>query len=219
MEAIATSCLSHCRISGWRAQFGNPTGWLGSLVGHLMAATNKDRSQWVLSLLDLQPQDRVLEVGFGSGMDILRVSRIVKDGLVAGIDHSEVMLRQAARRNAAALRSGRVELRQSAMPQVPYPDGSFDKAFSINAVQFWPDVVEGLRELRRVLRPGGLVATALQPRHRGASKADADRAGRELRLALDAAGFEEVRVEIFPSRPAPTVCVLGWAAALSGSPR
>jgi hypothetical protein len=59
----------------WLRQFGNPTGWLGSLVGDAMAIKSCERSQWVLSPLDLQTDDRVLEIGFGPGVDIQRVSR------------------------------------------------------------------------------------------------------------------------------------------------
>ena len=59
-----------------RAQFGRPTGFLGSIVGHIMARTpsNLERIQWTLSLLDVKPADRVLEVGIGPGVAIELVS-------------------------------------------------------------------------------------------------------------------------------------------------
>ena len=60
--------------SGWMSQFGHPRGWRGWVVGQLMAIKNRERSLWVLSLLELGLTDRVLEIGFGSGADIRRVA-------------------------------------------------------------------------------------------------------------------------------------------------
>jgi len=106
-------------MSSIRAQFEHPTGWLGSVVGMLMSIKNRERSEWVLSQLAVAPGDRVLEIGFGPGMDIARTA--AGGASVVGIDHSEVMLRQAFRRNADAIRAGRVDLRRGAMPTSRLP--------------------------------------------------------------------------------------------------
>ena len=68
------------------------------------------------------------------------------------------------------------------MPSVPWADGAFDCAYSINCVQFWPDKAAGFAELWRVLRPGGRIVIALQPRHKGATEQNARRAGGLSRL-------------------------------------
>ena len=57
-------------------------------------ASNRKRNSWVVSLLDVQPDDRVLEIGFGPGLAILELSRIAHEGYVCGIDHSELMVRR-----------------------------------------------------------------------------------------------------------------------------
>lgn len=126
-------------MNGWRAQFGHPRGLAGALIGCLMAVKNRARSEWVLSLLHLKTSDRVLEIGFGPGVDIRRVRELAPEGFIAGIDHSELMLRQASRRNAAAIARGSVELRQGDAGRIPYAQESFDKIFSINCAQFWRD--------------------------------------------------------------------------------
>ena len=64
--------------------FANPRGPLGWVAGHLMARLSTQRSEWGLSLLDLHPEDQLLEVGFGPGMDIQRAARAVTGGTVAG---------------------------------------------------------------------------------------------------------------------------------------
>jgi SAM-dependent methyltransferase len=194
---------------GIRAQFACPSGPLGWLVGHLMALKNRGRSLWVLSLLDVQPADRVLEIGFGSGADIRRASLSARQGFVAGVDHSKLMVDQASRRNARAIREGRVELRLGSGLRLPYPEGSFDKVFSINVAQFSSDAVAGMAEARRVLRAGGLAAIAVQPRWKGATEEDSNRMGLALTEAMRSAGFSEVRSEMLSLRPVSVACALG----------
>jgi ubiquinone/menaquinone biosynthesis C-methylase UbiE len=67
--------------------------------------SNRQRNLWVVSLLDVQPTDRVLEIGFGPGLAIAELARRATRGHIYGIDHSEVMVRQASKRNAAAIRA------------------------------------------------------------------------------------------------------------------
>lgn len=190
-------------------QFSQPTGALGWLVGHLMAFKNRERSEWLMPLLDVQQDDHVLEIGFGPGVDVRRVSAAASGVRVAGIDHSEEMLRQARKRNAAAVREGRVDLRLGPAFPLPFPDAVFDRAFSVNTVQFWPDRAVGLAELHRVLKPGGLLAIAIQPRSKGATEETTREWGARLSAELQAAGFSQVRLEFKDMRPVPVVCALG----------
>src|SRR5262249_38416365 len=73
------------------------------------------------------------------------------------------MLEQAQARNATAIRRGRVDIRHGSVERLPFDDSSFDKALAINSMQVWPDAMTGLREVRRVLRPGGRVALGFTP--------------------------------------------------------
>ena len=191
----------------WRSQFAKPTGLAGWMAGHLMAMKNGQRSVWVFSLLDLKPTDRVLEIGFGSGADIARASSTA--AFVAGIDHSDVMVRQATRRNAPAIREGRVDLQLGSCSQLAYPDSHFDKVFAINSAQFWKDGTKAFTEIARVLKPGGWLALAVQPRSKNATDETARQVGIGLSKALTATGFEEVHCEFQQMRPVATVCVLG----------
>ena len=147
--------------------FACPRGFAGAVIGYLMAWTHGLRNTWVLGLLDLRRDDRVLEIGFGPGTGIARVAKSVTRGCVAGIDPSEVMFRQESRRNRRLIREGRVELRLASMSSIPYPDSNFHKVFGINCIQFSPDLLHDLGEIRRVLKPGGLPALAVQPLWKG----------------------------------------------------
>jgi ubiquinone/menaquinone biosynthesis C-methylase UbiE len=202
-------CPAACKPSGIFRQFGKPTGWLGWWVGQLMAIKNRTRSEWVIGSIEIQPSDRILEVGFGSGVDIGRVSRLATQGWVAGIDRSDVMVQQAKKRNIAAIQTKRVDLQCASAASIPYANATFDKIFSINVVQFWTNPLDELTELQRVLKPGGLIALAIQPRISNATEATSQETGQFLVHLLTAAGFEQVRLESKPMRPVSVVCALG----------
>jgi ubiquinone/menaquinone biosynthesis C-methylase UbiE len=166
--------------------FGRPQGVLGRLGGLVMARTNAEFGARVAGLLDVQPGDSVLEVGFGPGVVVGRLSDLASAGRVAGVDPSREMVAQARARNAAAIRSGRVDLRHGSVESLPFGPGDFDKALAVNSMQVWPDRATGLREIGRVLRPGGKVALGFTP-YSGQPKEG-------LMELLTAAGFAQVRL-------------------------
>jgi SAM-dependent methyltransferase len=194
-----------------RAQFGRPAGVWGSIAGRIMARrpSNNQRIRWTLGLLNIMPADRVLEVGFGPGIAIALASERAWKGFLTGVDHSEVMLRQASKRNAHALREGRVALMLGSAENLPRFDEPFDKIFTINSIHFWNDPVECLRELWRLLKPGGVIAVTMQPRSRGATHDTARTIGRDLLMNLERAGFSQCRLEIEIAKPVAVACVLG----------
>jgi SAM-dependent methyltransferase len=193
------------------SQFHRPRGWGGRAAGWIMAqrGSNRERNIWAVGLLDVQPHEHVLEIGFGPGVAIEELARRVSGGLVVGVDHSEVMVRQARKRNAAAVRAGRVDLRLGTAEDLPSFDALFDKILAVNSLMFWDDPVARLRELRGILRPGGRIAIAYQPRGPGATDDTAAQAGRDLAKQFAEAGFAEVRVETLQLQPTNCVCVVG----------
>lgn len=196
-------------------QFGRPRGVAGRLAGWVMAhrASNRQRNLWVVSLLDVQPNERVLEVGFGPGVAIAELARRAGRGHVYGIDHSAEMVRLAARRNAAAVREGRVELRHASVERLPSFDQPLDAIMAVNSLGFWPEPARRLGDLRALLRPGGRIALASQPRCLGgATLATTRQAGEELHGLLTRAGFTEPRTEVLHLDP-PVACVLATNAA------
>jgi SAM-dependent methyltransferase len=192
-------------------QFGHPQGTAGRVAGSVMAhrPSNRQRNRWVVSLLNVQPTDRVLEIGFGPGLAIAELSRRVGDaGHVYGIDHSDVMLRQATRRNAAAIAAGRVSLSRVSVEQLPPSlGGPFDAILTVNSLGFWAAPTERLDELRRRLRPGGHIAIASQPRCPGATASTSRNAAHQIQALLQDAGYTKTRTETLDLDP-PVVCIL-----------
>src|SRR5262245_44250899 len=94
------------------AQFHDPTGIGGRLAGWVMAhrGSNVSRNRWAVDLLDLRPDERVVELGCGPGGALAAIADRVVRGVAVGVDQSSVMIDQARRRNAGAVAGGRVEL-------------------------------------------------------------------------------------------------------------
>jgi ubiquinone/menaquinone biosynthesis C-methylase UbiE len=166
--------------------FGRPQGIMGRVGGMIMARTNQQCAVWVIDLLDIQPHERVLEVGFGPGVGIQLLATSASAGYVAGVDVSAEMVAQATARNVQAIESGRVDLRHGSVERLPFEDHTFDKALAINSLQVWPDAVAGLREMRRVLKTGGRIALGFTP-YAGQPKSG-------LPAILTAAAFTEAHV-------------------------
>jgi SAM-dependent methyltransferase len=200
------------------AQFVRPHGFAGRVAGWEMALrpSNRKRNRWAVALLGVRPRDCVLEVGFGPGLAIRELARRATDGLVLGIDHSQVMVRQATARNRAAVERGRVDLRLGSALDLGEFSEMFDKVLAVNNFGMWPDPEARLKELRRALRPGGRVAIVSQPRCPGATAETTERVGRETAERLRDAGFIRVRRETLNLRP-PVACVLADAPAAEGS--
>jgi len=191
-------------------QFGHPRGPAGYIVGWVLAtrSSNRERNKWVIALLGIEPHDRVLEIGFGPGLAIREASRLATEGVVCGVDHSALMVRQAAGRHAEAVKSGRVDLQLGSAERLPDFGVTFDKIFAVNSVGFWHEPVTRLRELRRLLRHEGLIAIASQPRGPRATDDWSTSAAAEISAQLIEAGFSDVRHETLSLKPA-VICVIG----------
>jgi ubiquinone/menaquinone biosynthesis C-methylase UbiE len=118
--------------------FGRPQGMLGRFGGIIMARMNKEFTYSVIDLLDIQPNDRVLEIGFGSGVGIQHLAGLASTGYIAGIDYSQEMVEQATARNLKKIEAGLVD--------------TFDKALAVNSMQVWSDAAIALQEMQRVMK-------------------------------------------------------------------
>jgi ubiquinone/menaquinone biosynthesis C-methylase UbiE len=195
-------------------QFGSPSGFFGKFIGNRMAKGNVYDAQWTVSLLDIQQGNRILEIGFGPGVSTQLASEKASKGFVAGIDHSETMVQAASQRNEAAIRSGRMELKHGDVSSLPYPDESFDTVFSLHSIYFWANPVDCLKELRRVLKPGGLLGITIQPKDKWEPVVDPSIMtlyfGSDLARMFSDAGYRDIRVEVSPQEDKTSLeCILG----------
>lgn len=189
-------------------QFRKPSGFWGHVAGMLMAATTASRNRWTLSLLDVRPDDRVLEIGYGPGVGIALASRMVEGGTgtVTGIDPSDVMRAQAQRRNGRAMRKGKVHLVTGAIEEWPGFPHTFTKIFAVNSAQFWTDPATVLRKLHGWLEPEGRIAITYQPVGKNAPAPG--EFARQLSANLTQAGFTRIRQETKDFKVGLAVCVV-----------
>jgi ubiquinone/menaquinone biosynthesis C-methylase UbiE len=139
-----------------------PSGWLGKLmyrnpVGHY------GFFRVAIEKLQLQPEDVFLEVGCGGGILLDMALQTVQRA--CGIDHSRDMVELARQRNAKALGEGRAEIVQGNVQALPWGENCFTCAAGVEMLCFVEDPALALRELYRVLKPGGrlLFVTAAEP--------------------------------------------------------
>jgi arsenite methyltransferase len=103
----------------------------------------------------LLPGERVLDIGSGAGFDSLIAARMVgPSGSVLGIDMTPAM-RAKAERHAAEANLTNVTFRAGYMEELPVPDGSIDVVISNGVINLTTDKLAVMREVYRVLRPGG----------------------------------------------------------------
>lgn len=197
-------------------KFRNPTGVFGRIVGNTMAKRNEPAASWTTSLLNIQPDNHILEIGFGPGVAIQYASEKAVKGFVAGIDYSQTMVQAARKRNATAVKAGRVDLKHGDVTSLPYQDEAFDRVFTIHCVYFWAKPIDCLKEIRRVLKSGGVIAITLVPKDKWPKKAtpppnlftlyNSD----DVMQMLSNTGFHDARVENYPqSDKFPGICVFG----------
>ena len=174
---MGTSLQSWATDRPISSPFAVPTGVRGRLAGRFMLWNNKQNE--VISTLGVHSGDQVLEIGYGPGSLLRLLTARTDAAVIHGVDPSPEMRNLAARTNRGAVRTGHVHLHLGEAAHLGLPDQCVDRVVSVNNVAIWPELDPGLRELRRVLRPGG---TAVIAWHGGNAPS---RIARRLRLPDD----------------------------------
>lgn len=146
------------------AQLAHPEGEDGIRTGREMHISNGEMTRRVIDLLQCLDEEHILEIGQGSGAHVPYLLAKGTGLFYQGIDISETMTELAAGLNAAEVQAGRVRFVQGKGLALPWPDGTFDKIFTVNTLYFWTDPQAQLAEIRRVLKPGGRFLLAFRSR-------------------------------------------------------
>lgn len=183
------------------SQLRQPSGWFGLLVvSPLMNRVNARITDSAIALLEIQPQHDVLEIGFGGGYGLQRLSAVVRTGKIHGVDFSADVVRRAEQRFRKEIAQGRLVVQLGEVSRLPYSDQSLDRVLTINTIYFWPDTLQGLGEIRRVLKDGGRAAVGIRSKEKmerytvsqhGFRLFSAD----DLTELMRQTGFRDLRVE------------------------
>lgn len=173
-----------------------PRGFWGTIAAWLMGIGHRSVYKSVAASLDLKPEDDLLDVGCGSGIFIKKFASKIHH--VAGLDHSEDMVKLASRNNNERVQKGTAEFKLGDAAKLPWKNESFS-AVSVIETFYWLKPLETLKEIYRVLRSGGRLAVGLGfnaddgKDHTRYTKVHGMRfySGKEMKAMFKEAGFSE----------------------------
>lgn len=198
-------------IPNHHAHYPGFTGLMGFVAAASMVMGRKGDARLAEQLSGLGPDDGLVDVGCGPGTAVRQAARL---GVTAvGVDPAPVMLRFA---RALARSSDPVRFLEGQAEALPLPDGSATVIWSIASVHHWTDLDLGLREARRVLKPGGRLVAIERQRRPGAqglaSHGWTDEQAKAFADLCTGHGFRDPRVDLHPGGRRPKVSVVVTAS-------
>jgi ubiquinone/menaquinone biosynthesis C-methylase UbiE len=179
-------------------QLGNPNSFFGRIFASVWNRRNKALNDLAFANLELQPDDRVLEVGFGGGYLMSRMASGLTHGFLAGVDISQAMVTAAKKRFRQQLAAGNFDLQCARAESLPFDAESFNKACSVNSIFYWENTSDALAEFWRVLRyPGKIILCQTDPKSlegRGFASHVARYEAQDICRLLETTGFEDVHI-------------------------
>ena len=191
-------------------QVRKPSGLLGKRVVQAMNLGHATMTDWGLLQVTVPRNAAILDIGCGGGRTILKLSAMAPEGKVFGLDYSAASVAVSQETNAQEIAAGRVQIQQGSVAALPFPDRTFDIVTAVETHYYWPDLPANVREILRVLKPGGafvLIAETyrggplrflyaiVMPLLRAAFLSDA-----EHRSLLSEAGFADVATHHRPGK-------------------
>ena len=139
-------------------QCQKPVGWLGRVVLRNMNARHSSVTDWGLSHISVKEHFTILDIGCGGGRTVSKLAAVATGGKVYGLDYSADSVAVASKTNREWIKTGRVEIREGSVSQIPFATDTFDLVVAVETHFWWPDLPGDLRELLRVLKPSGELA-------------------------------------------------------------
>ena len=137
----------------------NPQGKLGNKLIDKMNVNHEGLAKWSLSHLDISKDNVILDIGCGGGVNVKRFLKMTENK-VYGIDYSELAVERSIKLNKSAVDEGKCEIIKGSVSNLPFNDNSFDIVTGFETVYFWPDFVNDLKEVLRVLKDDGVIFIA-----------------------------------------------------------
>lgn len=174
-------------------------------------------TDWGLRHVSIDEHDTILDVGCGGGRTIAKLASAAPMGKVYGIDHAALSVVAAQRINRESIDVDRVVIQQASVSSLPFGDSTFNLVTAVDTHFWWGDIDAGMREIFRVLKPGGRLAIIAEFYNGGRHAKYAERLSRYTSMAtLDVgqhrtlfvdAGFADVRV--IEDQGAGWICAIG----------
>jgi len=134
---------------------GKPHGEDGNAMLLRMNDSHYAVTGWGLGHWSIAGDDRILDIGCGGGATLKRMSTEVTSGHLTGLDYSATSVETSKDVNREAVEAGKMEILEGSVAALPFSGDAFDKIITVESFYFWPDPQENLKEVLRVLKPGG----------------------------------------------------------------
>jgi ubiquinone/menaquinone biosynthesis C-methylase UbiE len=145
------------------AQLRQPSGLFGKiLMGDFLNQHNEKMNNFAVEMLELQPTDRVLDIGFGGGVTIERMLNTIDTGKIYGVDFSQEMVEKAKHKFRLAIEADKVSIEFADVRLLPFESNTFDKVCTVNTIYFWDEPLAGLQEIKRVMKHGGKLVVGIR---------------------------------------------------------
>ena len=179
------------------SQFKKPTGLVGIWASNLMVKGNKSNYDKLIEDMDLQPHDKLLEIGYGPGTGINTIAQRCPTCIIHGIDFSPLMYKRASKYNKAYIDKGTMLLQHGDFQQMPAADHDYDKIFCLNVVYFWNDLRQPFGKVYSLQKKGGSFHIYMADKNALIKKRAPDSVFNKYSIeevveALKSAGFENV---------------------------
>lgn len=137
------------------AQSAEPKGFVGRIMTRIWSSYFQKLSLWTLNLTTIPQSARILDIGFGGGINIQNLASMVERSTIHGIDVSKEAYKQASKVNRQLIQKGQVHLSLADVATLPFPDRSFDLIVATQTHIYWDELAKGLAECARVLNEDG----------------------------------------------------------------
>ena len=194
-----------------------PSGDAGREMLKRMNESHYDVTGWALSKWEIKENDNVLDIGCGGGRTLKRMSERIISGTLTGVDYSEVSVNMTTEYNEELVKKGILSVLNASVEALPFPENSFEKIITVESFYFWPNPLENLKEVRRVLKEKGhfLLVADIYGRedlseHQMENIAEYDLTNPtvdEFRIFFENAGFSEISIHL--KNGTSWVCVEG----------
>ncbi|MCI0712104.1 MAG: class I SAM-dependent methyltransferase [Chloroflexi bacterium] len=168
-----------------------------------MATDIADRLRWAVQILDVQPDDHILEIGSGHGIGVSLICEKLTSGKITAIDQSDKMIAAAHKRNRECIAADKADFKTVALKDAALDDATFNKIFAVNVNVFWQQPERELDVIKRLLKPNGVLYIFYQP----PTSAKAYDIANQVQEKLAANGYTVVDTQFEDFDSGTTICI------------
>jgi ubiquinone/menaquinone biosynthesis C-methylase UbiE len=147
-------------------QARKPSGIIGWFIAPMIFDKgNTELNDFVFDVLSLNKNDRLLEIGFGTGKLMNKIANHLSEGLMEGLDFSKTMVDLANKKSRKNIRQGKIKIHLGDFDAAFFQACAYDKIFTVNTIYFWRDPIHTINKIHRLLKPGGKVVIGFHAKH------------------------------------------------------